>query len=170
MSSQAYCARADIENVISAAGVTLRIDDVPPTALGDVIDMAADEIDTFCWARYRPERLAESSIVRHWAAVIACAFLCLRRGNPVPPGVLDHYLRVQKHLDKVLAGTLPIAGVPQRKMSAPTVSIMRATQRPFPRAVVEKSRSTGKPEGIKQPLDPWDSMGANSDGSMDWSI
>jgi phage gp36-like protein len=54
---------ADVQNRLSADGVTYRTDDTPPTTYGDVLDEASREIDFYLLNRYDADLLATSNWV-----------------------------------------------------------------------------------------------------------
>jgi hypothetical protein len=167
-----YCALSDIQNLISATGVTLRTDDAPPSTLGDVILMAGCEIDTHLWTQYAPADLVNNQAVTYWAAVLATVYLCLRRGNQPPAGLVEHYKRVMGHLEQGAKGKPVVPYCTRRKSFVPVLSAMRATMAPYPRAVVERSRSTGIPANYDQggTRDPFDRAGLNNSAYLDYSI
>ncbi len=58
-----------------------------------------------------------------------------------------------------------IPGIGSRNSYAPIISIPRSTLRPYPRAVIEKSRGskiTGHTPAFIQNTDPWDTYGWNT--------
>lgn len=159
VSTQLYCDLAGMQNRISATGVSLRVDDNPPTTLGDVLDDASGEIDMYCALHYTPAQLATSRWIYNKACDIATYLLCERRGDPVPVGIAAKFERAMKELERIQAGGLKVADIPQRRLSVPMVSNMRAALRPFPHAVVEKSRGTDTIDQLpKKNIDPWDAM------------
>ena len=120
-----YCTIADVQNRLSADGVTYRTDDTPPTTYGDVLDEASREIDFYCLARYDEALLASSNWVKHQCAVIAAFLLCERRGNPVPRGIAGKYERTIEKLEKVQLGTVAVPGIVERRTAVPTMSNVR---------------------------------------------
>ena len=162
-----YCTVADIEDILSTDAVELRIDDLPPTVYGAAIAKAGNQIDKYCYARYSPDGLATSDLVKDWAAIIAAFYLCIRRGNPPLPGIAILYDGAIADLKDIQKGITTIPGVSSRKGYAPVMSRMRSTLRPHPRAVVETSQgasTAGAPTGYTQHnRDPWDAFGFNAD-------
>lgn len=156
MATTAYCTIGDIQNRLSATGVTSRTDDTPPDDYGDVIDEASRIVDESCLLMYSEANLAASGVVKHWTANIASFLLCERRGNPVPVGIASKYERVMETLDKVLLHGRQIPDIPMRKVGAPVLSNVRVQLAPVPHTVVERSRSTGKPDGYRQRNDVLD--------------
>lgn len=142
-----YCTTTDLVNRMSAEGVQYRIDDDPPTALGDVLAEAADTVDEHCWTMYSQAALAGSSWIKERCADIAAYLLCERRGNPVPPGIAQKHDRTLKKLERVQLGLLQVPFLAVLRTAVPIMSQPRIRLDPFPRVVIEKSRSTGKVEG-----------------------
>lgn len=163
-STATYCTLADLQNRLSATGVALRIDDSPPTTLGDVLDDAAAEIDMYCALHYSPDQLAQSRWIKSKCTDIATFLLCERRGDPVPPGIAAKFDRATAELQRIQEGGLKIADIPQRRLAVPMVSNMRPALRPYPHAVVERKRGTDTVDQLpKKNLDPWDAMNALPD-------
>ena len=152
-----YCAIADVQNRLSADGVTYRTDDTPPTTYGDVLDEASREIDFYLLARYDGDLLATSDWVKHQCAVIAAFLLCERRGNPVPRGIAGKYERTIAKLEKIQTGTgnVGVPGIVERRTAVPTMSNVRIRLDPAPRTVVERNRSTtrNRPQDYVQHAD-----------------
>lgn len=167
-----YCAPNDIVDLLSTPGVNQRVDDVPPTTLGGAAAKAGNQIDKFCYQRYEPTYLAQSDLVKDWAATIAAFYLCCRRGNGPPKGIAILYEAALADLAEIKKGIDSIPGIPLRRGYAPVMSVMRATQVPFDRAVVEVSLGAnlgGKPN-YRQHADAWDRIGINSDAILDNSF
>ena len=169
MAQTQYCTRSDVADVLSQAGINLRIDDSPPGSLSQVIDRASLEIDEYCLQRYGA-RLADSLWVTKRCAEVACYYLCVRRGNPVPAGVSLLFDRCIEKLERVQQGVLKIPNLPGSKSSYPVMSNMRPALRPFPRSVVETSLSTGTAADYHQNRDPWDAFGQNNSWLMDYAF
>lgn len=157
MSQTLYCTPTDLVNRLSVEGVAYRVDDLPPQALGDCISEASIDIDAYLLSLYDAAQLAQSTWVKHRCANLAACHLCSRRGNPTPPGIAQKCKDTKKDLEKVAAGKLQVPDVSPRAADVPVLSSMRAKLSPFPRTVVEPSRSTGKPEGYTQFTDRQDS-------------
>lgn len=159
-----YCAIADVQDILSAEGVQLSVDDAPPNVYGDAIARACNRVDFFLFRRYEPSELAKSDLVKDWSAVLAAYYLRTRRGNPIPPGLAALLGDALEDMKQVQKGQNEIPGIVMRRSYVPAMSKMRATLRPYPRAVVEKSQGTragGDPAGYKQHIDPHDAVGAN---------
>lgn len=155
-----YCTITDLQQRLSSSGVSLRIDDgVGDDDVDAAIEEADQEIEQACHYLYTAASLATNTWVKHKAKSIALYFLCIRRGNPAPASVELQYTRALEQLERVRLGQLNIPRAVMSKAAAPTMSNVRPTLRPFPRSVVEKQRSTGKPEGYQQNnRDPLDRM------------
>lgn len=167
-----YCAISDVEDILSAAGVNLSCDDDPPNAYGNAIAKAGNQIDKHCFRRYSPANLAQSALVLDWAAVLAAYYLRTRRGNPAPPGMQIMFDNAIADLVEIKKGLNEIPGIPARKSYAPGLSKLRATLRPYPRVVVERSQGTkagGVPANYHQHSDVWDTFGWNCDAFLDFS-
>lgn len=156
MATTAYCTEDDIENRLSTTGVTLRTDDTPPTALGDVIDDASTLIDEHCRLRYTPAVLAASDWVNQRATDLAACLLCERRGNPPPASIQRKHDRAMERLELVRRGLLQIPDVGMRKSEVPVLSNQRVRLDPHPRVQTQKSKSTGTQEGYKTNNDRFD--------------
>ena len=158
-----YTTLARIQNILSVTGVNLRLDDYPPDEVGDAINEACNEVDTWTWERYSQTQLLTSDTVAVWAATLAAWLLSCRRGNPPPASIDFRRNQVMEKLEKVHAGRLSIPRLALRKSYAPTLSIMTTVMRQYPRAVVDKTRGTGTPANYDdgKSRDPVDRMGGN---------
>jgi hypothetical protein len=168
-----YCAPNDIVDILSQAGVDLRSDDAPPTLYGGAAAKAGNRIDLYCFRRYTPDNLAQSDLVKDWAATLAAYYLCIRRGNPPPQGVAIMFENAIADLTEIKKGLSEIPGIPARKSYAPVLSKMRSTLRPYPRAVVETSQSStagGLPANYHQHQDVWDRFGMNTNAILDMTM
>ncbi len=155
--SSLYCDLNDVKNRLSTAGVTLRLDDVPPdSADGDVLDEASAIIDEYCLARYSPENLILSRWTKHLCADIATALLCERRGNDVPATLQARHDKAIEKLERIHSGEYNIADIPQRRAAVPVLSNVRVQLGPVPHVVVIPSRSTGSPTDYAQRVDRYD--------------
>lgn len=153
-----YCTITDVQNIISADGVTYRVDD--GTALDlytAVIDEASSIIDEYALRFYTSTALEAARWVTHKCANIAAWLLCTRRGNAPPTGIAMRYEQAMDDLEKVSEGKKQIPGAGQRRDCAPCVSNVRIRLDPFPRTVVEPNRSSRqKPTDYKQWADRFD--------------
>lgn len=161
-----------IQNRLSANGVALRIDDVPPDTLGDVIGEASSIIDEYAATIYTQASLQTSNLIYYKATDIAMYLLCERRGNPAPMSVGARYERAMEFLAKVQVGQVRVWDAVERKVSAPTMSNLRVILRPYNRSVVESGvlRSTGTVTQYTQNRDPWDVIGGNQTALLLWTF
>ncbi len=160
----AYCTFDRVQNILSATGCTLRLDDTPPGTYGDADNQAFDEIDENCWQFYSQAQLQTSDWVATHAATLWAWYLATRRGNTVPPGLQLRAAMTREKLAKVCAKKLQIPRLAQLKSYAPVMSLPTVVMRPYPRVVIEKSRGTGTPANYDdtKTRDPLDAAGANS--------
>lgn len=159
-------------SLASGRGVSL-------SPLAEYIDRAALEIDEHCLLFYTPAGLLGSTWITKHAAITAAYYYCMRRGNLPPAGVAllfegSNAARgkdgTRNKLERVQKGTLNIPDLPRRKPSVPVMSNMRPALRPHPHMVVERYRSTGRPEQYHQNGDPYDLTGINQPFMYDFYI
>lgn len=141
MPSYQYTTAVRIQSRISANGYNLRLDDVTTpnnvTLINDVMDWAADDCEVYVWNKYTLSLLSTNSWFIQQVTNVAVAYLCMRRMNSVPQSPYEAYERSIALLERVNTGNLKITGVPQSKGTAPAISNLRVSQRPFNRVVVE---------------------------------
>lgn len=123
-----------MEGLLSATGRELRVDDdADQTPQNDFTTWAANigtaRVLTYTATRYEVADLATSWSVWHWATVIACYWLCCRRGNPVPTSLLGLYEETMEELKEVLAGDIMIDDLAMRNIRAPAWSNGRLDDR-----------------------------------------
>jgi hypothetical protein len=161
VAAAAYTSVRNLKNFLSTAGVQLRIDDQPPDILGDVIGEAGDELEQYCWNRYRVLLQAGGNAwTLRVATTIAAAKLCERRANSVPGTVAERYAKAIQRLERIEAGRYNIPGAAETKPSIPVLSQGRVKLGVRgPVTVIERSRSTGTPEGYQQHQDLSDLWG-----------
>lgn len=169
-----YCTIDDVRDLLSASGVSLASDDNPPSDYGNALEKAGAKIDWYCYKRYEPAQLANSPLVRDWAAVLAAWFLRTRRGNAPPQGLAILYQQAIQDLEEVKKGQAEIPTLAVRRSYVPVLIVKRSTQRPYNRGVVERSRgtsATGGPRGYQQKNnDPYDTYGWNTQAFLDLSF
>lgn len=155
MATTLYCSIDDVKNRLSANGVTLRMDDSPPTSYGDVLDDASRTIDEYCLLRYTEANLDASPWVKHKCADIATFLLCERRGNPPPRGIAGKFERAMERLELVRTFKMAIPDIPERRTAVPTLSQPRIRLDPNPRTVIERKRGSTRnyPEDYAQHTD-----------------
>lgn len=157
-----YCDQDSVTAILSAVGVTLRLDDdqsgsasVSEIAyLTQLRGWASQTVDMYCWDRYSPSWLAQSPLVQRWASFLACYDLCSRRGNAVPDQIQMHAEKAEDDLKEIHAGRLRIPGIPQRRVCAPTWSNTRFDPRFQFRCIrVERNTSSRIASGVPQVID-----------------
>ena len=156
----AFCTATDIDNVLSATGVDLRVDDgVEATLVAEAIEEADSEIDQATYYLYTAASLASNAWVNHRAKYLAAEALCFRRNNSPSASLALKCKDIRAELERVRTGSLMIPRAVMSKAAAPTMSNIRPALRPHPRGVVETKRSTGTAEGYNQNnRDPWDRL------------
>jgi phage gp36-like protein len=92
-----YCTAVDLDLYLSAVGVGAFADhEEDPSTESDVIEAcierATEEINSVLRNRYDIPALANNALLKHWSTVMACRFLCIRRGN-MPPESLEYEYR-----------------------------------------------------------------------------
>lgn len=92
-----YCTAEDLELYLSAVGVTAFADheefpSTESTVIAECIERATEEINSVLRTRYDIVALAGNALLKHWSTVMACRYLCLRRGN-MPPESLEFEYR-----------------------------------------------------------------------------
>lgn len=88
-----YCTAADLDEYLSAIGVDafsdhLELDTDPATTVTNCIERAYREINAVVLKRYTLASLVGNLILKDWSTIMACRYLCLRRGN-MPPQSLE---------------------------------------------------------------------------------
>lgn len=152
-----YCDRDDIEDVLSATGVDLRIDDNPPDTLGEVIERASADVFQYCGQIYTDANILNSNFIRYKCADIATFYLCERRGNAVPAPLFRRYQEGMEFLKRVAKGQERITGIPMKSSNAPTFTKQRVVLRPYPNIVTERQNSTDAPnKSTPRHDDPFD--------------
>lgn len=155
MATTALCESADVQLILSATGVSLRVDD-DATATAWAIDEASQDIYGFALLQYEETDLNGSVWVEKMAARVAAWYLCARRGNAIPKSIQTIRDVAWKELERVELGQKHIPDAPKRKASVPVYSQIRMRMRPFPRPQVEAQLSTGTAEGYTRFTDPTD--------------
>lgn len=121
-------------------------------ALDDAIIEACEEINKFAYRFYTPANLGYSNLVNRWCARLACYFLSSRRGNPKL--FRQDYEDILDELKQVMAGDMPLPGIPMRRALAPVMSNQRADPHYIFKVLrVEPNTSTGTPTTRTQDID-----------------
>ena len=152
--SYTYCTQADVERILSAAGVRDRLDDdedqlVSSTeheAWTDILAGATDTVNFYCWSMYSPENLATSNFITNITAKLAAYHLCTRRGNPAPESIQEQAQKAEEMLQRVYENSHPLPNVPLRRALAPAWSSIYCDPRYNHRVIrVERNASTQDP-------------------------
>lgn len=133
-----FCSIDDMIRFLSAQGVT-EFSDHSETGVwdSDVVDdargRAADEITATLYPLYSAANLANSTLVKHWAVVVACFYLCTTRGNGVPASLAAEYERIMAVpdglLERVKRGTMVLPGIPRTSVNVPAFSNLTIDRR-----------------------------------------
>lgn len=113
MATQTYCVAADVEFVLSEAGVTARVDDEETgarSAGGDAfvttaIERAARTINGFVRHQYKLADVTASGWLKDANAHLAAEILEKRRGNPVAESLASDCDEFRKMLTLIKDGT-----------------------------------------------------------------
>lgn len=160
MPATPYCAREDIDDVLSDEGVGYRATDeanqIEKSGLVTrTIRQASDRVNLYCGERYTAAELATSDYIISATAVIAAYMLSTRRGNPPPPSLEARYKEVFEELGKIQLGQADVPGIVTRGGSVPVLSNLRIDGRYRQSKVrVQPDISTGTPPqgGITQKM------------------
>lgn len=155
MAITTYCAAGDVQKILSATGVSLRVDDDADASLW-AREEAAVLINGYCQLLYSIAALAASTWVTRQSAWFAARELCRRRNNPVPQPLAEKCEALDERFEDIRMGQFQIPDAPMRKANAPVLSQQRVRYVPIPQAVTERGRSTGTPEGYPTFDDQYD--------------
>jgi phage gp36-like protein len=122
-----YCTQAEMERFFSTSGVRAFSDhedegEIDPDVVNDCIEQAAEEINAFALHRYSETALAGSTLIKRWCIVLACYFLCQRRGNPDPGSLQSEFERIMARLEQIPSGVFKLPSVPFRADFRPSFS------------------------------------------------
>lgn len=163
MATQTYCVAADVEYVLSAAGVTARLDDAEDgqrsvaeeAFLTRAIEIAAGKINQKVRHQYKLTDLAAGNDwLRDCNATLAAKSLAMRRGNPLPESLAQECKDYEAMLDRIRYGREQI---PQQSPSfdhTPTVSnyTVEAGKINHPvRVITEESTGDAPHPDVKRP-------------------
>lgn len=150
-----YCQQADVQAVLSAFALNVRLDDdldgVADIDVGQVIEQATTRVNQFVLRRYAVQTAAASTWLKWCVAVIAATIACRRRGNEVPDALIEEVKDYREQLEAIRAGQedLPADDGPAIPLSdeTPAVSNLTIDER-FPRAKVRRvpRTSSGGPQ------------------------
>lgn len=166
--AQTYCVAADVEFVLSAAGVTACLDDgeegvrsaEADDLLDRAIDIAAGKINQHVRHQYKLSDLtpATNTWLRDTNAYLAAKVLATRRGNPCPESLVEEVKEREATLVEIRWGR---ESIPQQLPSfehIPTVSNYKSRlgncDSPMP---VDEQASVGAQpvDGVKRPRSWW---------------
>lgn len=117
MALTTYASQTDVENLLSANGVLLRLDDngdgTADAGLATaVLEHGTNEYNRYVRQRYTVAELAPSSVavdaVRLDCAVLCARWACVRRANPVPDSLQATYDTVIEFLKAAGSPTSPV--------------------------------------------------------------
>jgi hypothetical protein len=118
---------------------------------------ATSKVKLYCNQRYDDSQLVLSGSVCDWAATIAAKFLCTRRAQGCPKGIMADYEEIMEELRQVQVGQLAIENCGTRGVDWPVVT--NVTVDPaydYMRARVEPNISEQTPTAYGQYID-WNS-------------
>lgn len=132
-----YTDLESMEGLLSASAIENRVDDDANGTVSTPEDdwptwsqnIASARINSFCAGRYEIVDLAKSWSVWNWATILACYWLCCRRGNPVPTSILGLYQETMEELQMVQLGQLLIDDLAMRNSFSPIWSNGRIDDR-----------------------------------------
>lgn len=158
--SHTYCTQADVEHLLSQAGVVMRLDDdndgsasnpFELHAMQDSINDATESCNYFLFMKYDPANLANSNWVNRRATILAAYDLCGRRGNPVPESLAERAEKALEELEAVAEAYRLLPGIPLRRTCAPTWDNVRCDPR-YNWKVIRVERNTSSPQTTSQPV------------------
>lgn len=79
------------------------------------------KVKLYCNARYDDSELAQSGTVLDWATICACKFLCTRRAQGCPNGILKDYEEAIDEMNRVQCGQLNVEDIGTRGVDWPSV-------------------------------------------------
>lgn len=128
-----YTTRADIEAILSFDGAQGRLDDDSSGALSaseqgfvtKAISWATARVNLYLLGRYAASDLATSWIVNQWSTIVACYWLCCRRGNPAAGSIKDLYEETMEDLKLIRSGEGQLPDVALRTAAWPAWSNVR---------------------------------------------
>lgn len=133
-----YCTADDLNRYLSSAGIDSYIDHDndglgDEAIVDDCIEQASVEIDAYAFRKYAEANLAGDRLLKRWAVVMACRFLCLRRGNSPPESLEIEFQRItdpdRGFLPLLAAGKYKLPGVPLKPGNTPTFSNLTVDRR-----------------------------------------
>lgn len=165
--SYVYCTQTDVEQILSANGVTLRLDDdgaglvsaAEQLRMTDAINGAACTVDFYCFSKYTQAQLATSMFINRAASWLAAYDLCGTRGNEVPESILEEAEKWEEKLAKIESKGGRVPGLPYRMSQCPTMDNTRLDNRYNSKVIrVERRTSTSQATQLPVNVDLQDSM------------
>jgi hypothetical protein len=121
------------------------------------------KVKLYCNARYDDSQLVLAGTVNNWAAIVAAKWLCTRRAQGCPKGLLADYEEAIEEMQKVQQGQLEIEDCGTRGVDWPAmVNISVNPGYDVMRARVDMQISEQTPTGYSQWID-W-----NSSALVEW--
>lgn len=159
-----YTNRAWLEGLLSAEGVSLRLDDdlsgteseTETTRLTTyAVNIATSRVNLYAAQKYEPIQLANSWEVWHWGTIVGAKWLCGRRGNPVPDSLAEAYEEALDELKELRAGQLVLADIPPRDELWPAWSNIELDQRYWLRKLRVQVPISESQRGYRQQRSRW---------------
>lgn len=152
MATTTYCLKADVEDIISAAGVSMAVDDnrdgintaAEEARVTRAIAMAASNMNARLVRRYKLSDLSSNDWVKFCNATLASEMVMRRRGNGPPPSVVDAADQYREDLQAIMEDRLDVPEQSESfdfSMSVTNFSVQRAKREQKVR--VDKRTSTG---------------------------
>lgn len=106
---QLYCSQADVEAILSAFGLLVRLDDDMDGTADDGLmaaglNKAAADVNHKLLQRYTVATCLQSEWVKQCAAHLAAEYICKRRGNEVPAELAEEVKRYRDDLALIRQG------------------------------------------------------------------
>lgn len=155
-----FCSEDDLKAYLSETGFMSRTDDNNnATNVGDTLELAAIEralnfatleVCKYIQRRYLPAQLANSELIRYFATLFGCAYLCRRRGNAVPESLAEELDLIISQLEDIRDGKLDVPDISERAPRGPLIVNLRADAR-YPRPM-RRQDSQSSNRGAKSHL------------------
>lgn len=152
-----YTTAALVTRLVGQLGVDLREDDAADGTesglyMQDAVDVGTSDLD-FYLSQYLQAGIAADEFCQRCATFFAVRYLCMRRLNEVPGGVLKECERREKMLELVRTGRARLRIAKTRR--AATVTNHVVDLRRFNNQVrTDRNRSTGVAQDYVRPMDP----------------
>lgn len=166
-----YTTQTYVEQMLSAIGVTLRLDDggdgsvsaAEQLAMTDAIVEATETCNYYLAQKYTYADLATSNWVNRCATVLAVYVLAARRLDPIPDSIAERAEKYEEKLKEIRDKGGQVPGLPMKITMAPTGTNTRCDIRFNWRVIrVERGTSTKKSSTLPQRPD------YNEGASQEW--